>query len=334
MIIVTGGAGFIGSNLVQALNARGRRDVLVVDDLSDGVKFRNLADLEVMDYMDKDDFLAHVAAGGEFAEPVQAVFHEGACSTTTEWDGRYMMRNNYEYSKVLLHYCLQRYIPYLYASSASVYGAGPVFKEDRRHEAPLNVYGYSKFLFDQYVRRLLPTARSQIAGFRYFNVYGPRERHKGAMASVAFHFNAQLLEHGKVRLFQGGDGYADGEQRRDFVYVGDACAVNLWFLDHPLRCGIFNLGTGQSRSFNDVARAVIAWHGRGEIEYIPFPEHLRGRYQSYTEADIGALRAAGYAPPFKSVEQGVSEYLEWLNRRPAGASGHDSSRYPEFMEPL
>ena len=314
MIIVTGGAGFIGSNLVQALNARDRRDVLVVDDLSDGVKFKNLADLEVMDYMDKDDFLAHVAAGRGFAEPVQAVFHEGACSTTTEWDGRYMMRNNYEYSKALLHYCLERYVPYLYASSASVYGAGPVFKEDRRHEAPLNVYGYSKFLFDQYVRRLLPTARSQIAGFRYFNVYGPRERHKGGMASVAFHFNAQVLEHGKVRLFEGSDGYADGEQRRDFVYVGDACAVNLWFLSHPDRSGIFNLGTGQSRSFNDVARAVIAWHGRGEIEYVPFPEHLRGRYQSYTEADVGALRAAGYAQPFKSVEQGVSEYLEWLNR--------------------
>ncbi|MGA7800868.1 MAG: ADP-glyceromanno-heptose 6-epimerase [Gammaproteobacteria bacterium] len=312
MIIVTGGAGFIGANIVAALNGRGRTDILVVDNLANGVKFKNLADCEIQDYMDKEDFLARVQAGMDFGS-IDGVFHEGACSSTTEWDGRYMMRNNYEYSKTLLHYCLEKRVPYLYASSASVYGGGTVFKEDRQYEEPLNVYGYSKFLFDQYVRRLLPRIDSQVAGFRYFNVYGPREQHKGTMASVAFHFNNQLLDAGKVKLFAGCDGYGDGEQRRDFVYVGDAVDVNLWFLDHPDRSGIFNLGTGRSQTFNDVARAVIAWHGRGEIEYIPFPDHLKGRYQSFTEADIGELRKVGYKAAFRTVEEGVGAYMDTLN---------------------
>ena len=315
MIIVTGGAGFIGANLVAALNARGRRDVFVVDNLSNGVKFRNLTDCEILDYQDKEDFLRTVTAAGELAEPVDAVFHLGACSSTTEWDGRYMMRNNYEYSKALLHYCLERRVPFIYASSASVYGGGKVFREDRELEAPLNVYGYSKFLFDQYVRRIMPSATSQIVGLRYFNVYGQREQHKGPMASVAYHFNSQVINNGRVRLFEGTDGYGNGEQRRDFVFVGDTCSVKLWFLDHPARSGIFNIGTGRSQSFNDVARAVITWHGRGDIEYIPFPEQLQGRYQSFTQADIDALRTAGYQEPFKTVEQGVHEYMQWLNRK-------------------
>jgi ADP-L-glycero-D-manno-heptose 6-epimerase len=315
MIIVTGGAGFIGSNIVAALNARGRTDVLVVDDLQDGAKFRNIADVELMDYIDKEDFLRQIAAGADLGAPVEAIFHEGACSTTTEWDGRYMMRNNYDYSKALLHWCLKRRVAFLYASSASVYGAGRVFSERREYEEPLNVYGYSKFLFDQYVRRLLPSAASQVVGFRYFNVYGPREQHKGSMASVAYHLHRQLQEGDRVRLFEGCDGYGDGEQRRDFVYVGDAVDVNLWFLDHPERSGIFNLGTGRSQPFNDVARAVIDYYGRGEIEYMPFPEHLRGRYQSYTEADISALRAAGYQAPFATVAEGVRRYMEWLAAR-------------------
>ena len=313
MIIVTGGAGFIGSNIVKALNARGRSDIIVVDNLSSGVKFKNLADCEIADYVDKEDFIARIQAGDDFGGNVEAVFHEGACSSTTEWDGRYMMRNNYDYSKVLLQWCLARKAAYIYASSASVYGAGRVFKEIREHEEPLNVYGYSKFLFDQYVRRILPMAQSQIVGFRYFNVYGPREQHKGSMASVAFHLNNQILDTGKVKLFEGCDGYGNGEQRRDFIYVGDAVDVNLWFLDHPGKSGIFNVGTGRSQPFNDIAHAVIAWHGRGELDYVPFPDHLRGRYQSFTEADISALRVAGYDKPFKTVEQGVELYLESLN---------------------
>ena len=312
MIIVTGGAGFIGSNIVKALNLRGRSDILVVDNLTNGVKFLNLPDCEIQDYMDKEDFLARIESGFDFG-PVEAIFHEGACSSTTEWDGRYMMRNNYDYSKALLHWCLDHGVAYLYASSASVYGGGSVFSEDRQYEAPLNVYGYSKFLFDQYVRRILPGAKSQVAGFRYFNVYGPREGHKGTMSSVAFHFNNQVRESGRVKLFAGCDGYGNGEQRRDFVYVGDAVDVNLWFLDNPGVSGIFNLGTGRSQTFNDVAHAVMRWHGTGELEYIPFPDHLKGRYQSFTEADISALRAAGYTAPFKSVEEGVALYMGWLN---------------------
>ncbi len=317
MIIVTGGAGFIGSNLVKALNDQGHHDILVVDDLSDGTKFTNLVDCILSDYQDKEEFISRIEAGEAFDSPVTAVFHQGACSTTTEWDGKFMMNNNYRYSKTLLRYCLQREIPFLYASSAAVYGSGPEFRESADHEQPLNVYGYSKLLFDQYVRRLLPQARSQIAGFRYFNVYGPREQHKGSMASVAFHLNNQMRESGRVKLFEGCDGFGDGEQRRDFVYVRDVTAVNLWFLQHPGKSGIFNLGTGRSQTFNEVANTVIRFHGGGEIDYIPFPGQLRGRYQSFTEADISALRAAGYEAPFSTVQQGVTEYLKWLNPSPA-----------------
>ncbi|VAW90314.1 ADP-L-glycero-D-manno-heptose-6-epimerase [hydrothermal vent metagenome] len=315
MIIVTGGAGFIGSNIVKTLNERGREDILVVDDLKDGVKFRNISDCEIADYWDKDEFLAFIESGKNFPLEVDAIFHEGACSSTTEWDGKYMMQNNFEYSKSLLHYCLEHKISYLYASSASVYGAGPNFKEERQFEEPLNVYGYSKFLFDQYVRRILPSAESQVVGFRYFNVYGPREQHKGSMSSVAFHLNNQLLAGDEVvRLFEGCDGYGDGEQRRDFVYVSDVVDVNLWCFENPGCSGIFNLGTGRSQSFNDVANAVISYHNKGKLEYIPFPDHLKGSYQSFTEADIGALRTAGYSANFKTVEEGVHAYLAWLNR--------------------
>ncbi len=314
MIIITGGAGFIGSNLVKGLNDAGISELLVVDDLTDGTKFRNLADCCIADYVDKDRFITGVDASGLDAN-VRAVFHLGACSKTTEWDGRYMLDNNYEYSKRLLHACARRHVPFIYASSASVYGMGPNFSEDPRNEQPLNVYAYSKYLFDNYVRRHLPTAKNQIVGLRYFNVYGPREQHKGTMASVAYHLNSQLKDQGRVRLFAGCDGYPDGEQRRDFVYVGDTVAVKLWLLENPGVCGIFNVGSGRAQSFNDVARAVIQWHQRGEIEYIPFPEALVGRYQSYTQAEIHALRDAGYQGEFLAVEQGVHRYLDWLNTK-------------------
>ncbi|MCD4688280.1 MAG: ADP-glyceromanno-heptose 6-epimerase [Desulfuromonadaceae bacterium] len=316
MIIVTGGAGFIGSNILQALNARGRTDILVVDDLTDGTKFANIADAQLADYMDKGEFLTRLKAGDDFGGAIEAVLHQGACSTTTEWDGRYMMENNFSYSKVLLHWCLERSIPFIYASSAATYGGGTVFNEDPQYERPLNVYGYSKVLFDQYVRRIMPSAKSQIAGFRYFNVYGPREQHKGSMASVAFHLNNQLRAEGKVKLFAGCDGYGDGEQRRDFVYVGDVVDVNLWFLDHSSVSGIFNVGTGRSQSFNDVAKGVLKAHDKGELIYVPFPDKLKGRYQSFTEADLSRLRAAGYEGEFHTVEQGVERYMEWLKDNP------------------
>lgn len=312
MIIVTGGAGFIGSNIVHTLNQQGHTDILVVDDLTNGHQYENLVDCSIMDYMDKADFLQRVVKGESFAEKVQAVFHEGACSTTTEWNGQYMLQNNYTYSKILLEYCLQWKIPFLYASSAAIYGTHTTFQENPAYEKPCNVYGYSKLLFDQYVRRILPHAQSQIVGFRYFNVYGPREQHKGSMASVAFHFHHQIQKNGILQLFEGSGGYGPGEQRRDFVSVHDIVAVNLWFLEHPAHSGIYNVGTGRSQPFNDVARAVIAWHGKGEILYIPFPEHLKNHYQSFTEADISALRSVGYTAPFHSVEEGVKMYLDTL----------------------
>jgi ADP-L-glycero-D-manno-heptose 6-epimerase len=328
-VIVTGAAGFIGANIVKALNERGVKDVIAVDNLSKADKFRNLVDCEIADYIDKEEFLDLVEAG-QFDGVVEAIFHEGACSDTMETDGRYMMANNFRYSSSLLDFCLDQDVSYLYASSASVYGGGRVFQESREHEGPLNVYGYSKFLFDQLVRRRLPSAGSQVVGFRYFNVYGPREQHKGRMASVAFHHFNQYREHGKVKLFQGCDGYGNGEQSRDFVFVEDVVKVNMFFFDHPEKSGIFNLGSGRAQPFNDVATSTVnacrALEGKpalslaemasqGIVEYIDFPEALKGKYQSFTEADIGKLRAAGYKDDFSSVEQGVAKYVQYLAKR-------------------
>ena len=313
MIVVTGGAGFIGSNVIAALNAGGIDDILVVDDLTDGTKFTNFADLRIADYVDKDDFLAVLERKGGIPD-LTAVFHQGACSDTMEWDGRFMLTNNYEYSKRLFHCCQALQVPFIYASSASVYGGGSVFVEDAGNSAPLNLYAFSKHLLDEYVRRHHTSSGAQVVGLRYFNVYGPREQHKGNMASVAFHFDQQIREDGVARLFAGCDGYEDGEQRRDFVFVEDVAAVNLWFLRNPGVSGIFNVGTGRSQTFNDVANAVIAFHGRGEIEYKPFPDALKSRYQSFTQADIGALRKVGYDKEFSTVEKGVQNYLAWLHR--------------------
>jgi ADP-L-glycero-D-manno-heptose 6-epimerase len=315
MIIVTGGAGFIGSNLVLGLNKSGYDEIVIVDNLSNGAKYKNLLDCNITDYLDKNSFLKKLEQGFFPAHAIQAVFHQGACSSTTEWDGRYMMENNYEYSKILLHYCQQHKIPFIYASSAAVYGADTRFQESPEFEAPLNVYGYSKFQFDQYLRRQQAKLVSQVVGLRYFNVYGQREAHKGSMASVAFHFNQQLKSADKILLFQGCDGYGDGEQRRDFIYVGDVVDINLWFLEHPDVSGIYNVGTGRSQTFNEVANAVLEFHQRGTIEYIPFPAHLKGCYQSFTQADLTRLRAAGCQHQFKTVAEGVRLYMQWLNSR-------------------
>ena len=328
-IIVTGAAGFIGSNIVKALNARGVTDIVAVDNLTKADKFKNLVDCEIAEYVDKKDFLDVVESGG-LGGDIEAVLHQGACSDTMETDGRYMMENNYRYSLSLLEWCQEEAVPFLYASSASVYGGGKVFAESRECEAPLNVYGYSKFLFDQAVRPRLAEASAQIAGFRYFNVYGPRESHKGRMASVAYHFFNQYRANGKIKLFEGNDGYANGEQRRDFVSIEDVVKVNLHFLDNENVSGIFNLGTGRSQTFNDVAVASLnacramdgkpastleAMKAQSLIEYIAFPEALKGKYQSFTEADLTNLRSVGYAEPFLTVEAGVSRYIPWLAAR-------------------
>jgi ADP-L-glycero-D-manno-heptose 6-epimerase len=322
-IVVTGAAGFIGSNLVRALNARGERQIIAVDNLARADKIRNLADCDIADYLDKDEFVSRLV-DGDFAYDISAILHQGACSDTMETDGRYVMRNNYRYSVSIVDHCQEQEIPFLYASSASVYGAGGVFREERGCEAPLNVYGYSKFLFDQYVRNLERDRTAQIAGFRYFNVYGEREQHKGRGSSVAFHFFNQFKSDGKVRLFEGSGGYPNGEQRRDFVHVDDIVRANLFFFDHPERSGIFNLGTGRAQSFNDVATAVLnattegpprtaaQWVDAGRIEYIAFPPALAGKYQSFTQADLTRLRAAGYDAAFAPVEEGVTRYIKAL----------------------
>lgn len=304
MQIVTGAAGFIGSNLVRGLNDRGQRAILAVDDLTDGAKVRNLADCEVADFMDRDEFRAFLRRGAPGLEAT-AIYHQGACADTTEADGRYMMDNNYTYSKELLHWAIGRRVPFVYASSASVYGNASRCAEESASEGPLNVYAYSKLQFDRYCRGLGPTIRSTVVGLRYFNVYGPREQHKGRMASMVTQLYDQLVADGVARLFEGTDGFADGEQRRDFIEVGDVVALNLFFAAGPARAGVFNAGTGRSRSFNDVARALIARLGSGRIAYVPFPETLRGKYQSFTEADLTRLRATGFDRPLTTLERGI-----------------------------
>ncbi len=331
-VVVTGAAGMIGSNLVHGLNAIGIDDVIAVDDLTDGPKYRNLLGAQLSDYFDKSEFYARFMRG-EFGK-VDAVLHQGACSDTMEHNGRFMLDNNYRCSKDLLDACQAQGTRLLYASSAATYGGSASFREEPAFERPLNVYGYSKLLFDNVVRRMLPGAQAgksaQVAGFRYFNVYGPREQHKGRMASVAFHHFNQFRETGKVRLFGEYGGYAPGQQSRDFVFVDDVVAVNLWFLQHPQKSGIFNLGTGQAQPFNDVAVAAVnaarglkgepalplaALVQQGLIEYIAFPETLVGKYQCFTQADLTRLRADGCTHSFASVETGVQQYVCWLQQQ-------------------
>ena len=323
-IVVTGAAGFVGANNVKSLNERGYTDIVAVDDLSHSEKFKNLVDCRIADYLDKREFIERVRSRA-LARP-EVVFHQGACSDTMETDGRYMIDNNYRYSVELLRWCQQERVPFIYASSAAVYGLGPEFVDDDRPQTPLNIYGYSKYLFDQIVRRELVSLSAPVIGLRYFNVYGPREAHKGRMASVAFHHFYQYRNAGKVRLFEGSHGYADGEQRRDFVHVDDVVAVNLHFWNQPVS-GIYNVGTGAAQPFNDVALAVVnalrKHEGeaplkleqavqKGLIEYVAFPDELKSKYQAYTQADLHQLGGAGCSVEFRRVDHGTAGYMQWL----------------------
>ena len=320
MIIVTGCNGFIGSNLVEKLNELGVKDIIGVDDLSKKDNLANIAHCEIAELLDVKDFENDYLDKNKNIEEVTHIFHQGACSDTMEWNAEYMMKNNYSFSQKLLELAEKNSVSFIYASSASVYGDGKQFSEARENENPINLYAFSKYLFDQLIRQKINESKIQIVGLRYFNVYGPNEAHKGHMASVAYHLHKQLEKGDEVKLFEGSDGYEAGDQRRDFVYVDDVVKVNLWFKENPEVSGIFNVGTGKSQTFNEVANSVINFHGKGSIQYIPFPKELVGSYQSFTEADLGKLRAAGYPDDFLDVQTGVQLYLEKLSNWPKNES--------------
>ena len=298
MIIVTGGAGFVGSNIVRALNERGRTDILIVDNLGNSEKYKNLIGLRFVDYRHKDDFIKNLDGA---AQNVEAIFHNGACSNTMEYDVNFMMSSNYEYSKEIFKLCIRKKIPFIYASSAAVYGLGKKgFREEEACEAPINPYAFSKLLFDRYVRQFLGKIDSKVIGLRYFNVYGPQENHKGKMASIFY----QIYK----RMKLGG-----GEQKRDFIYVKDVAKINLWCLDNPVANGIYNCGTGHAHTFNDAAKAMIeSMHSKMRTTYCDFPDELIGKYQSYTEADMKKITAAGYKGGFTNFVVAVDEYCKFL----------------------
>ena len=316
MIIVTGSNGFIGSNLIKGLNEIGHKDIIAVDDQDDPGLKENIAHCDIQDFLNIDEFINLIRNNEIDGTKIGAIFHQGACSNTMEWDADFLYKNNLLYSKGLLNFSQKTKTPLIYASSASVYGAGKIFEESIENEDPINLYAYSKFKFDQLVRQELIRSETQIVGLRYFNVYGPQEQHKGTMASVAFHLHNQLKDNEEIKLFEGSDGYDDGEQRRDFIYVEDVVKVNLWFLENQKVSGIFNVGTGKSQTFNEVAHSVINWNKRGKINYVPFPEKLKGAYQSYTQANISKLRKAGYKDEFLNVQEGVKKYLDRLESWP------------------
>ena len=316
MIIVTGSNGFIGSNLIKGLNEIGHKGIIAVDDQDDPELKENIAHCDIQDFLNIDEFINLIRNNEIDGTKIRAIFHQGACSNTMEWDADFLYKNNLLYSKELLKFSQKTKTPLIYASSASVYGAGKIFEESVENEDPINLYAYSKFKFDQLVRQELIKSETQIVGLRYFNVYGPQEQHKGTMASVAFHLHNQLKDNEEIKLFEGSDGYDDGEQRRDFIYVEDVVKVNLWFLENQKVSGIFNVGTGKSQTFNEVAHSVINWNKRGKIYYVPFPEKLKGAYQSYTQANISKLRKAGYKDEFLNVQEGVKKYLDRLESWP------------------
>ncbi|MFW5857094.1 MAG: ADP-glyceromanno-heptose 6-epimerase [Planctomycetota bacterium] len=320
MYIVTGAAGFIGHHVVRALNRRGIDDILAVDSLSDGAKFRNLAACRIDDYADSEAFRADLRARN--LSGVDGILHLGACADTMETDGQYMLDANFTFSKELFAFALEQGVRFVYASTAALYGpTGPSIIAPE-HEQPVNLYAYSKLLFDTYVRRRIDKAAATVAGLRYFNVYGPGEQHKGRMASMVTRLYTQLATTGTAKLFTGSDGYGDGEQKRDFVYVEDVAEATVSFLEGDDRWGLYNIGTGTARSFNETAELLIDRLGGGTVVYVPFPDQLRGKYQSFTEADLTTLRTDGCTTTFRPLEDGIDAALpQW--REEAGTAGND-----------
>ncbi len=332
--LITGAAGFVGANLTYALLNNQECDVIAVDNFSQSEKFHNLVDCNISDYYDKSELLGVLK---QLDGKITAILHQGACSDTMESDGRYMMANNYRYSCDLLQWANQQKIPFLYASSAAVYGSNTQFISQRQYEKPLNIYGYSKFLFDQFLRHKIANHEIDIPviGFRYFNIYGPREAHKGRMASVAYHHFQQYQQQGYVNLFKGSGGYGNGQQCRDFIYIDDVVALNLHFLARSLAgekfANIVNLGTGRAQSFNDLSMGMInacriktgkpalslaELVAQNSIRYIDFPEALIGKYQHYTQAEISCLRNASNDQlyEFTDVAIGTAKYCDWLSQ--------------------
>lgn len=308
MIIVTGGAGFIGRNLIAGLNKIHQTDIVVVDNLKNGKKYENLVGLHISDYIDKSDFIKHLYTNTSYIKNIETVFHEGACSDTTEWNGKYLMHNNYQYSKELVTYCVQYSIPFIYASSAAVYGKNTdIFhKTNNKYEKPINIYGYSKFLFDQYIYKIMQQSTSQICGLRYFNVYGPYETHKKNMASIIFNIYNQITQKKNPTLFIGSKHF-----KRDFIYIDDIININLWIWLNNIS-GIFDCGTGIATSFESIANIILNFFNNKNIQHIPMPSDLQKHYQTFTKANSLQLQKIGYPHKFTEINDGIHKYLNWL----------------------
>ncbi|AKC60746.1 ADP-glyceromanno-heptose 6-epimerase [Blochmannia endosymbiont of Camponotus (Colobopsis) obliquus] len=317
MIIVTGGAGFIGSNLVKTLNKMQHKNILIVDHLKDNKKYINLTDLDFIDYIDKKDFIKKITNNNinyninnnkAFNNNIKVIFHKGACSSTITYNSMYVMKNNYQFSKILLNFCIKYKIPFIYASSAAVYGKTPKkFLEERQYEKPCNIYGCSKFFFDQYVRFISPQAKSPICGLRYFNVYGPRESHKNNMASIIYQLAKQINNKQNPKLFLGSENF-----KRDFIYIDDVIKINIWAWKNNIS-GIFNCGTGQAQSFQSIANIILNFYKQNNLKYIPLPNIINKHYQTFTKADITKIRLAGYKQPFEKTTTNIVKYLHYLN---------------------
>lgn len=311
MIVLTGGAGFIGSAFLGYLNAKGREDILVVDSLGSGVKWKNLVGKRFKDFIDKKNFINALGTSIKSSE-VTYIFHLGACSSTTESDCDYLMTNNFRYSRSIGEWCEKTGKRLVYASSAATYGSGKLGFKDTddifEQLKPMNMYGFSKHLFDVWVQK--PKRKIDAIGLKFFNVFGPNEYHKDHMASVVYKAHEGIVKEGKMKLFKSyRDDYEDGGQKRDFIYVKDCCKLMDWAAFDSQACGIFNVGTGQARTWNDLANACFSAAGKTpNIEYVEMPDVLQGKYQYFTEASIDRIRDAGYSKPFTSLEDGVADY--------------------------